>query len=61
VPLLDAAEMGLLYPKLRQGPMPFPVTVPEIRNVTLAPRTPKGMLLGAKVLMRMRKAKSGPP
>jgi len=61
VPLLDAAEMGDLYEKIRVGPMPFPVTVAELRDVTLAKRTPKGMLTGLKVLYRLRKAKSGKP
>jgi 3-oxosteroid 1-dehydrogenase len=61
VPLLDSADMGDLYSNLRVGPMPFPVTVVELRDVTLAKRTLKGMLTGLKVLYRLRKAKTGKP
>lgn len=61
VPLLDSAEMGKLFASLRLGPMPFPATVAELRDVTLATRTATGMLTGLKVLLRLRKAKTGKP
>jgi 3-oxosteroid 1-dehydrogenase len=59
--LLDAEEMGDSFSKLRMGPMPFPAAVHELRDITLATRTPKGMLTGIKVLMRLQKAKKGKP
>jgi 3-oxosteroid 1-dehydrogenase len=53
-PMLDAREMGPLFDKLRQGPMTMPVPVEQTRNITLAARTPKGMIEGLKLLWRMR-------
>ena len=55
--LLDSAEMGSLLDDLRIGPMPFPVSANEIRDISLATRTLSGMAMGIKVLLRMRRGK----
>lgn len=61
-PMLDARDMGPLFDKLRMGPMVLPLPVDQVRNITLATRTPRGMWEGIKLLMRFRKmAKTGKP
>ena len=61
-PLLDARDMGPLFEKLRLGPMVMPISVEKTRDITLATRTPAGMLQGATLLWRMNKSKkSGRP
>lgn len=60
--MLDAREMGPLFDKLRLGPMAMPLPVEQTRNITLATRTLPGMIQGARMLLRMRKAaKTGKP
>jgi 3-oxosteroid 1-dehydrogenase len=53
-PMLDARKMGPLFDKLRLGPLTMPVPVDQTRNITLAARTPRGMLEGAKFLARTK-------
>jgi 3-oxosteroid 1-dehydrogenase len=61
-PMLDSREMGPLFDKLRLGPMAMPLSVEQTRDITLATRTPAGMLAGMKVLWRLRRAaKTGKP
>lgn len=61
-PMLDSREMGPLFDKLRMGPMAMPLSVEQTRDITLATRTPAGMLAGMKVLWRLRRAtKTGKP
>jgi 3-oxosteroid 1-dehydrogenase len=61
-PMLDARDMGPLFDKLRMGPMAMPLPVEQTRNITLATRTLPGMIEGAKMLLRMRRAaKTGKP
>jgi 3-oxosteroid 1-dehydrogenase len=61
-PMLDARDMGALFDKLRMGPMAMPLPVEETRNITLATRTLPGMIQGAKMLLRMRRAaRTGKP
>lgn len=61
-PMLDAAEMGPLFDRLRLGPMAMPLPVDQTRNITLATRTPRGMWEGIKLLWRLRRGqKTGKP
>ena len=61
-PMLDAADMGPLFDKLRIGPMGMPVPVDRTRDITLATRTPAGMIQGLKLLWRMsRDRRRGKP
>jgi 3-oxosteroid 1-dehydrogenase len=61
-PMLDARDMGPLFDKLRLGPMVMPLPVEHTRDITLATRTPAGMLQGALMLWRMRRGrKTGKP
>jgi len=55
-PMLDPAEMGPLYDKLRKGPMAIPLPADQTRSITLATRTPRGMWEGVKLLMRLKRA-----
>lgn len=61
-PMLDAREMGALFDKLRLGPMAMPLPADQVRNITLATRTPRGMWEGVKLLWRLRRtARTGKP
>ncbi|CAN7191213.1 FAD-dependent oxidoreductase [Phenylobacterium sp. LjRoot225] len=61
-PMLDSRKMGPLFDKLRLGPMAMPLPVEHTRDITLATRTLPGMIQGAMLLWRMRKAaRTGKP
>jgi 3-oxosteroid 1-dehydrogenase len=52
-PMLDARQMGPLFDRMRLGPMMMPVPTDRARNISLATRTPAGILEGALLMWRM--------
>jgi len=52
VPLFDLRKLGAWQDKLRAGPIPLPVQGAEGRLLTLAGRTPRGMLVALRVYFR---------